>query len=363
MKSHDTSYSIMAILGLAMLILSVTCLNAGASNPVSSNPLQDFPGDYYKVVGSPWLVPALERSSVYQDEETTLYLSLSNRGNVSSIRVNEEPHANSPEEVYAARMELELERACTSAQDVSVSLLLPYETKNSPLELKSQVARAGTLREGQVSPRLGFPVQIYSNTTPGIYRMLAVINYTYQQDVAVKPASSRPQNPDIYYLYGSKSQIVPLAMTVERRSGAEFKVVRISPESIGAGSENNIVRITIKNIGSDSARDLVAKLRPESGIYVSSDESPIPLLAPGGEEELVYRVEVSKDAIPGKRYQIRLNLEFSDSLREDLTDSENAYIEVEPAGLSAWPVLAGLALAAAAAILIMRRRFMPASAD
>ncbi|MDM7911606.1 MAG: hypothetical protein QUS09_00755, partial [Methanotrichaceae archaeon] len=68
---------------------------------------------------------------------------------------------------------------------------------------------------------------------------------------------------------------MPLKIREERRSGAEFKVTAISPESLAAGSKDDIVKMTIENVGYDTARDLVARLRPESGIYVSVDESPI----------------------------------------------------------------------------------------
>jgi len=311
------------------------------------------------MTGSPYLQVSLERDTVYQDENTSLFLSLKNSGNVSSIRVNEEPAANAPEELYAAKMELELERAGTTAQDISVILSMPYPQSVSPLEIKRAVAYAGNLREGQVSSVLPFPIEVYKNTTPGEYNLLATINYTFQRDVAVKPESDRPQNPDIYYLYDSASQVVPLKLRVERRSGAEFEVAGITPGSLVVGSRDNIVKVTIENVGYDTAYDLVARLRPESGIYVSVDESPIPVLAPGEKAELVYKVDVSKDAVPDKRYMFSLLFEFSDSFRDGLTDTENVYLTISPGGIS--PILligaaAIIAMAIAVAFIVIRKR-------
>ncbi len=339
------------------VVLMVILPLSSAVLPSSTNPLQNFPGDYYKLTGSPYLVASLERSIVYQNENTSLFLSLKNTGNVSSIKVNEEPAANAPEEIYAAKLELELEKAGTAAQDISVGLSMPYRPNESPLEIKRAVAYTSNLREGQVSPTLSFPIEVYKNATPGDYVVYATINYTYQQDVAVKAESDRPQNPDIYYLYDSASQVVPLKFRVERRSGAEFRVRGISPESLDVGSSDNIVKLTIENVGHDTARDLVARLRPESGIYVSVDESPIPALAPGEKAELVYKLDVSKDAVAGKRYMLRVLFEFSDSFREDLTDTENAYLMIEPGGISPY-LVAGIlvVIAAVAAVIIVRRR-------
>lgn len=341
-----------------ILVLLMACIPlSSAVLPNSPNPLQNFPGDYYKMTGSPYLVASLERSIVYQNENTSLFLSLKNIGNVSSIKVNEEPAANAPEEIYAAKLELELERAGTAAQDISVGLSMPYRPNESPLEIKRAVAYTSNLREGQVSPTLSFPIEVYKNATPGDYIVYAVINYTYQQDVAVKAESDRPQNPDIYYLYDSMSQVVPVKFRVERRSGAEFRVLGIAPESLSIGSSDNIVKLTIENVGYDTARDLVARLRPESGIYVSVDESPIPALAPGEKAELVYKLDVSKDAVAGKLYVLRVLFEFSDSYREDLTDTENAYLMIEPEGVSPY-LIAGILviIAAVAALVIIRRR-------
>jgi hypothetical protein len=148
----------------------------------------------------------------------------------------------------------------------------------------------------------------------------------------------------------------PIKLQVERRSGAEFRITSLSPQAIKVGSRDNIIKMTIENVGSDTARDLVARLRPESGIYVSVDESPIPALAPGETAQLVYKVDVSKDAVPGKRYMLKLFFEFKDSFREDLTDSENAYLMIGPQGFSPLLALGVAGILAASALVVLRKR-------
>ncbi|HSD58472.1 MAG TPA: hypothetical protein VLB04_09850, partial [Methanotrichaceae archaeon] len=83
----------------------------------------------------------------------------------------------------------------------------------------------------------------------------------------------------------------------------------------------------------------------------------IPALAPGEKAELIYKVDVSKDAVAGKRYMFKLLFEYSDSFREDLTDTENAYLMISPGGPSPF-LLAGaiVIVVAAIALIVIRRR-------
>lgn len=335
---------------LAAMFLMLSCLSS--STAVESGapiPPEKFSDDYYKVYGTPDLTVSLDSNRFYQGEKSSLFLTVANRGRVTSFQVNEEPAANMREELIAAQKEQELEKMRTTAQDVSVRLRAENE---SAIDITRSVAYPGNIREGQTSARLEFPLEAYENAATGRYRIYADLNYTYQKDVAVKGDDDRPESPDVFYWYEPLSQSVPLTLTVDRRSLAEFEVLNVSPQTLSAGSEDNVVKIAIKNVGSEAARDLVARLFPESGIYVAVDESPIPLLQPGAEAQLIYKLDVSKDAVPGKEYRMRVQFEFSDRFRDDLTDSENAYLRIEPersGGPVSWALmlllLAGLIIA------------------
>lgn len=343
---------------LLCLLVALLWASLGSSSAIEAGapiPPEEFGDDYYKVYGTPNLTLSLERSSVYQGDETSLFLTLSNRGRITAFEVNEEPGANKPWEILAADREQELEKLRTVAQDVSVELVAGDD---SAIEIARAVAFPGNIREGQTSGRLEFPIEVYENTPPGLYQLYALVNYTYQRDVAVKGDEDHPQTPDVYYWYDSLHQEIPVSLKVERKSDVEFEVLGISPQSLQAGSKDNVVRISIKNSGSDTAKDLVARLRPESGLYVSVDQSPIPALPPGNESELVYKLDVSKDAVPGKRYQVKIIFEFSDSYRDDLIDSEYAYLLIEPQTSGLLWLAALLAAGAAAVLLIafLRRR-------
>ncbi len=339
------------------LVLALLTLGLASSQAVEAGapiPPEEFGDDYYKVYGTPDLTVSLEKTRVYQGDPTSLFLTLTNRGRVTSFQVNEEPGANRREEIIAAQKEQELEKQRTVAQDVSILLLAENE---SAIDIKRAVAFPGTIREGQTSVRLEFPIDVYKNTKTGQYRLDAVVNYTYQKDVAVKEDEDRPENPDVFYWYDSISQTIPLTLTVERRSEAQFEILDVSPSALAAGTQDNVVKIRIKNVGHDTARDLVARLRPESGIYVSVDESPIPTLSAEQEADLFFKMDVSKDAVPEKNYQLKVLFDFSDSYRDDLTDEVNAYIGIKPqsSGLPWVAVLLFVVLVAVLIVIVKRK--------
>jgi len=320
-----------------------------------AGPLDYVSDDYYRVTGGPDLQVALDQSRVYQGAVTSLFLSVQNNGRVTSFKVDQEPSANRPEELLAAQRELQLENQRSVAQGVSIRL---RAANLSAFNIRREVAYAGALQSGQVSPRLEFPIEIYENTKPGNYQFYAVANYTYQQDVSVVPYSDRPQNPDIYYLYASAGEVLPLTVSVDRESDVDIKALNATPSKLDIGSKNNILTVFIENQGSDTAKDLVARLRPEAGIYVDMDESPIPILRPGEAARLIYKVDVSKDAVGSKPYQFTLLFDYSDSYRKNLQDSDNVYVDIEPS-LTArywWAAAIGAAIIALAAIFIIRRR-------
>ena len=340
-----------AILALAIIITchsSSLAIEAGA--PI---PPEKFSDDYYKVYGTPNLTLSLDRSNVYQGEQTSLFFTLTNRGRITSFQVNEEPGANKREEILAAEREQELEKLRTVAQDISVQLVAE---NLSAIDILRSVAFPGSIREGQTSARLEYPIDVYKNARPGLYHLWAYVNYTYQRDVAVKGDEDHPESPDVFYRHDLLSQTIPITIKVERRSGAQFAVLGTSPTSLKAGSKDNVIKIAIKNVGNDTARDLVARLRPESGLYVSVDESPIPVMAPGDEAELIFKLDVSKDAVSGKKYLLKILFEFSDSRRDDLTDSENAYMAIESPGMNYLPIIILLLVVAAGALIIIIKR-------
>jgi hypothetical protein len=351
LPGYSIRYALFAGLS-CFLVLALLTICLGSSKATEAGapiPPEEFGDDYYKVYGTPNLTVSLEQTRVYQGEQTSLLLTLTNRGRITSFQVNEEPGANKKEEILAAQKELELEKQRTVAQDVSIRLIAENE---SAIDIKRSVAFPGNIREGQTSARLEFPLEAYKNARPGRYLLYAIANYTYQRDVAVKGDEDRPETPDVFYWYDSLSQTIPLILTVERRSGAQFEILDVSPSALPAGTQDNVIKIRIKNVGHDVAKDLVARLRPESGLYVSVDESPIPALQPQQEAELLYKMDVSKDAVPGKRYQLKVLFEFSDSYRDDLSDSENAYLQIEPQS-SSQPLAAVILLVVLAAVLIV----------
>jgi hypothetical protein len=364
------------VIGFAIIVFSVFIASAqplqsaflASHNPANqtgytqgspSIPAQ-FSGDWYEVSGGPDLQISLARSSVYRNENSSLELTVTNIGRVTSFKVLTQPEPSRPEEILAAQKELQLEALRSTAQDVSIRLVAQ---NSSAMNLKREVAYAGSLRDGQVSGVLNYPVEVYENTLPGDYTLLAIANYTYQQDVAVKPHSDSPENPDVFYWYNSASQIIPITLHIEKRSQVDLKALSASPGTLTIGSKNDIVKVIIQNQGTDTAKDLVARLRPETGIYVDMDESPIAALGPGEKAELTYKVDVSKDAIGGRPYRFTLLFDFADTYRKNLQDSDHVYINLQLSLadmiLAYWWVAVIIGIMGLAVIFRMRSKPVP----
>ena len=305
--SGNSPKKILSASSLCLLVIALfwVCLQISSAYEVGAPiPPEEFGDDYYKVYGTPNLTLSLERSNVDQGEATSLFMTLTNRGRITSFKVNEEPGANKREEILAAEREQELEKLRTTAQDVSVEIVA--ENK-SAIDIKRAVAFPGNIREGQTSGRLEFSHRGFIKIpSPDSTNFMLWSTIPTSGMWRWRADEDHPESPDVFYWYDTLSQTIPVTLKVERKSSAQFAVLNISPAALWAGSKDNIVKITIKNVGCDNARDLVARLRPESGLYVSVDESPIPALVPGSEAELVYKLDVSKDAVPGKRYQLKI---------------------------------------------------------
>jgi len=131
--------SILSLIAFALIAF----VHAGAALPQALgqlNPPGYLSDDYYKVTGGPDLDLALERSSAYQGEERSLFLTLANRGHLLSFQVNEQPDRSRREEVLAAGMEAELEAQRTTAQEISVALR--RKSRLHPCLFKGRLDRA-----------------------------------------------------------------------------------------------------------------------------------------------------------------------------------------------------------------------------
>jgi hypothetical protein len=80
-------------------------------------------------------------------------------------------------------------------------------------------------------------------------------------------------------------------------------------------------------------------------------------LPPQQEAELIFKLDVSKDAVPEKNYQLKVLFEFSDSYRDDLNDEENAYLRIKPQSSSLpWAAILLFVVLAAVVIIVVKRR-------
>ncbi|MEM2933788.1 MAG: hypothetical protein QXL78_02555 [Methanocellales archaeon] len=289
--------------------------------------LDKFLNDYYDVTGKPNLNATLQQNEFEPGEHAILYITLLNSGKLEKFEVNKQANASKQAEVIAAQKEQQLENEATTA--FSIVLTLNKGNQSDPYKLKANTAFAGTLRSGLASTPIPFKIEVEDNAPLGEYELILSLTYDFQRDVAVEENYENPNAPNIYYWYDQASKNITLKLKIAQEAKAEFEVVEVRPSSFKVASEDNLIWVELKNKGSESARDLVAMLRPAPGIYVDSAESPIAELKPGEARELVYKIDVDKDALPGKSYQMKLELKFYDPYGNELRDHAYFYIETQ----------------------------------
>lgn len=329
-------YKNIELLSISISLILILACSPVASETIPQN-LDKFLNDYYKVEGKPALNATLQQNEFDQGEHATLYITLMNTGKLEKFEVNKQANVSRQSELIASQKEQQLENEATTA--TGIVLTLSKADENAPFKLKTNIAYAGALRSGLASSPIPFKIEIDDNAPPGEYELLLNITYDFQRDVAVEKNDENPSAPNVYYWYDQATKNVTLKIKVVKEAKAEFEVVSVEPTSFKVDSKDNLVAVTLKNTGRESAKDLVATLMPAPGIYVDSAESPIPELKTGDAKKLLYKIDVDKDALPGKTYQMKLELKFYDPSGDELRDHTYFYIETKEKGTAQIPAI------------------------
>lgn len=337
------------IIFIPLLFLTCALVQAQA---IPQN-LDKFLNDYYDITGKPELIANLQQSEFEPGEHATLYITLLNTGKLEKFEVNKQANASKQAEVIAAQKEQQLENEATTA--LAIVLTLNKVNQSDPFKLKATTAFAGALRSGLASAPIPFKIEVEDNAPLGEYELILSLTYDFQRDVAVEPNYENPNAPNIYYWYDQASKNITLKIKIAEEAKAEFEVIKVKPSSFKVDSRDNLIWIELRNKGSESARDLVALLRPAPGIYVDSAESPIAELKPGEAKQLLYKIDVDKDALPSKSYQMKLELKFYDPYGNEHRDHAYFYIETQEKAAQI-PSLNMATLLIALLILILSKR-------
>ncbi len=337
---------------ISLLLILLASSAAGESIPQN---IDKFLNDYYNVVGKPELNATLQQTEFDQGEHATLYVTLMNTGKLEDFEVNKQANASKQSEVIAAQKEQQLEYEATTASGIVLTLCKVDE--NAPFKLKTNTAFAGALRSGLATQPIPFKIEIDDNAPLGDYGLLLNVTYDFQRDVAVEKNDENPNAPNIYYWYDQAAKNVTLKIRIVKEDEAEFQVTAVEPAGFKVDSVDNIVAVTLKNTGKKGAKDLVATLRPAPGIYVDSAESPIAELKPGEAKKLLYKIDVDKDALQGKTYQMKLELKYTDPYDNEIRDHAYFYIETKEKGAAQIPGMdIALAVIAIAFSIYLHRR-------
>lgn len=170
-----------------------------------------------QVKGSPELTASVGDGRVIPGEDTTLTVTLANRGDVTE------------------GSDLSLTSEVTTAQGVKVDL----RSRGAPVSVRTGTQTTGTLAKGQSQP-FDFDISVDEDAEPGTYDMAVVVEYKYVSEI-----NTANQNT----LERTTTERFNVDVTVEDR--ARFEVV--DTETDVRIDSSGTVDVTMENIGTEAA--------------------------------------------------------------------------------------------------------------
>jgi len=223
------------------------------------------------VRGKPDIDVTLSDGSLQPGTETTLELSLSNKGDIGLGATSQEL-AGKEQVVTTARGTVVRARARGDA----------------PVEIESGAVALGSVPEGVRS--VPIRVSVPEDAEPGTYRLDVDVEYEYYDQIAGSPVSS----------YSSKevSEEYTVRVTVEER--ARFEVVDSSTTAPVGGS--GAMNVTVANVGNENAGDASISLQSSNAALTfggsPTASSYVGDWAPGERRTFTFGAAVADGATP-----------------------------------------------------------------
>ncbi|MFQ6119920.1 MAG: COG1361 S-layer family protein, partial [Methanosarcinales archaeon] len=291
----------------------------------------EFSKNFYTVYGTPDITATLQGENEFERNETaTLFVDLMNRGKVLGFKSerdlspSDQDYAN---EIKLAELEKNYELQVTTAIGITATL---SADPNTPIEVKSGPQVAGSLRSGdRTHTPLKFVVKIYDNATSEVYNLKLHLKYDYQKNVQINGNAS---NPDVSYWYDTLEQTQILKIKVKKQP--RFKIKDNTELLAGV---NQPLEVTIKNTGSQTAREVVAKISPQSPLHATVGTAYISALKPNETAIAKFKIEVDMDAL-SVNYSIPTVIQYKNPFGE-IKNSELLQLEVPVIGKPEFEVI------------------------
>jgi hypothetical protein len=236
-----------------------------------------------QVIGEPNIDVYVPSNQVTPGTETTLDLSLSNDGKLTS---------DGPP-TYTDRV--------TTARNTVVEL----DAEDSPIKVETEAIPVGTVPTGTAGP-LAIAVTVPEDTPPGTYEIPVSVSYSYTRIVSYGGDTVE---------FSESSHRGDRTVTIRVVDSPRFEVV--DTESTTQIGDRGEVTMTLKNVGTEPARDArvsVASSSDELSFGTESDsaDSYVDPWQPGETKQVTYALTATDDAIQ-REYSLTTTVDYTDT--------------------------------------------------
>ncbi|WP_200530856.1 CARDB domain-containing protein [Halorubrum sp. LN27] len=267
------------------VVALVCCLLAAGTALVAANDT---------VSGDPDIEAFAPETAFVPGEESTLQVSLNNRGDVDEEGFDD------------------LETEVVTAHETTARILTGDETdREVPFDVRTGEQTVGDVGRGTAGP-IDFTVVPDEDAEPGVYRVPIELEYrnvyNAEDDNGATLRDERVETETVF-------------VDVEITDRAQFAVTAVDG-AVQAG-DTGVVNVTMRNVQNESAREASVTATPvDADLTFATDaestETYVDDWAPGENRTFTYRLDAAADATP-RASTLEFDVEYRDAERADAT--------------------------------------------
>jgi len=269
----------------AAVVALVCCLLTAGTAVVAANDT---------VSGDPDIEAFAPETAFVPGEESTLQVSLNNRGDVTEEGFDD------------------LETEVVTAHETTARILAGDETdRDVPFDVRTGEQTVGDVPRGVTGP-IDFTVVPDEDAEPGVYRVPIELEYRNVYDAEDDNGAT---------LRDERVETETVFVSVEITDRAQFAVTAVDG-AVQAG-DTGVVNVTMRNVRDETAREASVTATPvDADLTFATDaestETYVDDWAPGENRTLTYRLDAAADATP-RASTLEFDVEYRDGERADAT--------------------------------------------
>jgi len=261
------------------------------------------------ITGEPELYASVEDNSLEPEEQRTLQLQLTNRGDVDSGSLT---NPSLRERVTTAR-----------------GLVVTVDDDDTPIDVRTGTQTVGSVAEGTTEP-VSLPVVVDADAEPGEYTLEVDLRYRYTREIDDNDGDETQR---------TVSETIPVTVQVQPR--ARFEVTGV--DSAARVDSTERLAVTVENVGAAPARESTLRAEsPNAALTFDGSDSAsreVGAWGPGETRTVAYEVTAGEDA-EQQRYAVEFTVDYTD--RDGASASSRALpVGVVPAPEQTFAVTGG----------------------